>query len=302
MTPPVRSETFRAVLNLPVAGGLMLLLGLPLPAVAWLAYRQEPNLAAALLIAALGLLVGGLGLFFIVRFSGRFHLTATGIRRQRLGRETAVAFADVTRLEKHDSQLVPYLRLHTRGGHMDLTSQVVDFPRLEQLLREHLAHLQPRLPAAPPLTLRLPASHFAKNLLPLLALALFLGGLLRLTIGDAWREAAPDVLTFLGLFFGFLALVVLLDETGDPIRVELGETAVTARYLHRRRTLPAAGLRVARVRRVRTYRGFERVTYPIILTPAAGKPLRIEERRIWQYGYTPEELLAVLRSFYGSEE
>ncbi|MEZ4642526.1 MAG: tetratricopeptide repeat protein [Chloroflexota bacterium] len=288
---------------LPFAGSLMILLGLPLPLIAILLQRQEAYWPGFFLINALGLLVMGMGLFFVVRFNGRFHLTAHSISRTRFGRTTTLHLHEIIRLEKRDSQLIPYLRLHTTTSKMDITAQVRDFTTLETLLRAQLTHLPDEPVPTLPFTLRLPMRFYLGNLIPLLLLALFISGLLLFANANGGQADVPGLLAFLGGFLGLIVFAVVLAENGNPYKLVLGETAVTAHYLHKTRTIPLSDIQqIGREKHISTYKGIERITYPIVIIVKNGKKWRIEEKRIWTFGYTPEELLRLMQHFYDPQQ
>lgn len=296
-------RVFHHIPYLPLAGGLMLLLGLPLPIIAGVLQQHEPNWFGFVLINGLGLVVIGSGLFFIVRFNGRFHYTSTTISRVRFGHSTTFAFRDIIRLEKHNSPLVPYLRLHTTGQTMDITNQVIDFTTLEQLLRTQLSQLQDNLPMSLPITLYLPARFYLSNFLTLFVLILFLGGLLLMAASSGGQADIPGLMAFCGGFMGIIVLAALFSENGDPYKLILTQTAVIAHYLHKTKTIPTTTMQqIMRERHTASYKGFQRITYPIVITQTNGKKWVLEERRIWAFGYTPQQLLEMMQYFYDSQD
>ncbi len=120
-------------------------------------------------------------------------------------------------MEKRDSLLVPFLRLHATAGTLDISSQVQNYSQLEKLLRQKLTHLEDETPRLP-LTLRLPQRYYLGNLALFLLLALFIGGLMLFPGGENIRDVLPFVLGFLAIFMGVIGLVVLTFRECVPIQ------------------------------------------------------------------------------------
>ena len=232
------------------------------------------------------------------RFRGYFVLTDDGITLKQSWGQTFLRYQDISSFDERDSQFLPYLLLVTPEESLSISFKVDNFSDLYANLRKRISAMRIAESASLPLMLRFRPGYIRDVVIGFSLYAIFTGVL---STGMTHNKPWP-VLYWLGAWSIFILIagfVFWLNELTSPYRVDIVQEQIEAHYLFgKTRTYGTREItRIERERQVRRVRYNMRfIAHPIVITFENGERLQLEEGRIWSFGYSPDRLLAILKT------
>lgn len=300
------NKTYKQSPGVQLIAVLFILLVTPIFIIFGQAYQagelDDPALFGLMALFFLPFYVGSWWLLWA--FNGRFHLTDDAITLKQVGRETEIPYSDIIRIEER-SQPAPHLRVQSRlGDKIIILYQTERFSDLYAGLKRKTAVLQQAEEVVFPLNLRLPANDYKQGILPTILILLFFGALTAGLVNDKPHLTIGHGVGFMAFILLLILLVVLLIDSRSPTAVTFSAMSIKTRSLFgkEKEWMADTITRVERERIERYYRGTTHVYYPLTITFADGEKLRIDEGRIWAFGYAPDRLYAIVARQYQGQQ
>ncbi len=255
--------------------------------------------------------------YTLVANSGTVVLDDEAVTLRRLGLERRLPYRDILSIrERSGNPFFPSLVLKGRRRTLRINRRVERLPDLYANIRARLVALPAQSPILP-FKLQPTTGVVLQNVLGLPLLAAFL---LAIALGiDYERNPQPIAAaimvglsmaaTFALILFLFWRLEL---KPHQPIRLEFHADEVRFRLpLKPWQSWPVEQLQEiglqsqvtpVRVKSRGTWVSESAVEYPLVLLFRGARALRLDERRCWQLGYSPQQLVLLLRQLYGLDQ